>query len=34
MPELNLRYGYFVALAFMAIATALLWLRFRKRGWL
>ncbi len=34
IPELRLHYGYFYALGFMAIATALLWVRFKKRGWL
>ncbi len=34
MPELRFHYGYFVALGFMAIATAVLWIQFRKRGWL
>jgi magnesium transporter len=34
MPELDFKYGYFVALAFMAIATVILWRRFKKQGWL
>jgi magnesium transporter len=34
MPELDFRYGYFVALGFMAIATLLLWRQFKKKGWL
>lgn len=34
MPELNLRYGYFVALAFMGIATLILWRQFKRKGWL
>ncbi len=34
MPELDFKFGYFVALALMAIATAVLWWRFKKRGWL
>jgi magnesium transporter len=34
MPELRLHYGYFVALAFMAIATGVLYAQFKKRGWL
>ncbi len=34
MPELDFKYGYFVALAFMAIATVLLWRQFKKKGWL
>jgi magnesium transporter len=34
MPELRFHYGYFVALAFMAIATIALWAQFKKRGWL
>jgi magnesium transporter len=34
IPELRLHFGYFYALGFMAIATALLWFRFKKRGWL
>jgi magnesium transporter len=34
MPELDFKYGYFVALGFMVIATLILWRRFKKRGWL
>jgi magnesium transporter len=34
MPELQLHYGYYFALATMGVATILLWLRFRRRGWL
>ena len=34
IPELRLHYGYFYALGFMAIATVVLWVRFKKRGWL
>ncbi len=34
MPELLLHYGYYYALGVMAIATALLWFQFRKKGWL
>jgi magnesium transporter len=34
MPELDFRYGYFVALGLMAIATVVLWKQFKKRGWL
>lgn len=34
MPELRWHYGYFIALAFMGIATLLLWSRFKRRGWL
>jgi magnesium transporter len=34
MPELDFKYGYFVALGFMVIATVILWWRFKKRGWL
>ena len=34
MPELRLHYGYFVALGLMGIATVILWVQFKKRGWL
>ena len=34
MPELRFHYGYFVALGFMGIATVVLWVQFKKRGWL
>jgi magnesium transporter len=34
MPELKWHYGYFFALATMAVATIILWRSFRKRGWL
>jgi magnesium transporter len=34
MPELRWHFGYFGALATMAIATLILWLQFKKRGWL
>ena len=34
MPELDLHFGYFFALATMAIATGILWVQFKKRGWL
>ncbi|MGZ4691283.1 MAG: magnesium/cobalt transporter CorA [Acidimicrobiia bacterium] len=34
MPELRWHYGYFIALATMGIATALLWVQFKKKGWL
>jgi magnesium transporter len=34
MPELDFKYGYFIALGFMALATLVLWWRFKKRGWL
>jgi magnesium transporter len=34
MPELDFKYGYFVALGFMAIATLILWRQFKKKGWL
>ena len=34
MPELEWEYGYFLALALMAVFDAYLWYRFRKSGWL
>ncbi len=34
MPELHWHFGYFIALATMAIATVLLWVQFKKKGWL
>jgi Mg2+ and Co2+ transporter CorA len=34
MPELHLRYGYFVALAVILILDATLYRRFRRIGWL
>ena len=34
MPELRWHFGYFIALGTMAIATAILWVQFKKRGWL
>ncbi len=34
MPELKLHFGYFFALGSMAIATILLWTRFKRKGWL
>ena len=34
MPELRWHFGYFIALATMAIATAVLWVQFKKKGWL
>jgi magnesium transporter len=34
MPELDLHFGYFFALGTMAVATALLWVQFKKKGWL
>ena len=34
MPELRWHFGYFGALGTMAIATAILWVQFKKRGWL
>ncbi len=34
MPELRWHFGYFIALATMAVATAVLWVQFKKRGWL
>jgi magnesium transporter len=34
MPELRWHFGYFFALATMGIATLVLWLQFRKKGWL
>ena len=34
IPELHWHYGYFGALGVMAIATALLWVQFKKKGWL
>jgi magnesium transporter len=33
MPELHWQYGYFYALALLAIATAALWLLFRRIRW-
>jgi magnesium transporter len=34
MPELRWHFGYFGALGIMAIATAILWVQFKKKGWL
>jgi len=34
MPELKWEYGYFMALALMAVFDLYLWVRFRKAGWL
>jgi magnesium transporter len=34
MPELNWPWGYPMALAIMATIDTVLWLRFRKAGWL
>jgi magnesium transporter len=34
MPELQTEYGYFVVLAFIVIACAVLFWRFKKNGWL
>ena len=34
MPELRLHFGYFYTLGVMAIATALLYAQFKKKGWL
>jgi magnesium transporter len=34
MPELRWHFGYFGALGTMAIATAILWFQFKKKGWL
>jgi magnesium transporter len=34
MPELHWRFGYFGALALMAISTVILYRLFRRRGWL
>jgi len=34
MPELTTRYGYFVVLGAIALACVLLYLRFRRAGWL
>lgn len=34
MPELKLKYGYFMALAIMALIAVFLLFYFRKRGWL
>jgi magnesium transporter len=34
MPELRLHFGYFIALATMAAATGILWVQFKKKGWL
>jgi magnesium transporter len=34
MPELRWHYGYFISLATMAVATALLYAQFKKKGWL
>jgi magnesium transporter len=34
MPELRWHFGYFGALGAMAIATTILWVQFKKRGWL
>jgi magnesium transporter len=34
MPELRWHYGYFIALATMAGATLILWIQFKKKGWL
>ena len=33
MPELEMRYGYFVVVGGMALICSGLWLRFRKLGW-
>jgi magnesium transporter len=34
MPELKWAYGYFLVLAFLAIACGTLFWQFRRRGWL
>jgi magnesium transporter len=34
LPELQWHYGYFGALGVMAISTVILWVQFKKRGWL
>lgn len=34
MPELEWRYGYFGVVGIMALLCSLLWLRFRRAGWL
>ena len=34
MPELKWEYGYYMALALMALFDYYLWIRFRKAGWL
>ncbi len=34
MPELRWHFGYFIALGTMAIATLILWVQFKKKGWL
>jgi magnesium transporter len=34
MPELRWHFGYFGALGTMALATAILWFQFKKKGWL
>ena len=34
MPELHWQYGYFVVLGFVAFICLILWLRFRRAGWL
>jgi magnesium transporter len=34
MPELQTEYGYFVVLAFIVVACAVLFWRFKKNGWL
>jgi magnesium transporter len=34
MPELKWQYGYIAALGLIAVACSLLYLRFRRMGWL
>jgi len=34
MPELHLRYGYYVALGWMLLMTVSLYVWFKKKGWL
>jgi len=34
MPELRWQYGYFVVLGSVAVVCALLWVRFKRAGWL
>jgi magnesium transporter len=34
MPELRWHFGYFIALGTMALATVILWVQFKKKGWL
>jgi magnesium transporter len=34
IPELHYKYGYPICLAVMAAIDIVLWLRFRKAGWL